>query len=285
MKKIEKTYGYLIKGSYNYSTPGTPSFGVTRPKENDKKISETDQKVYRSVVGSLLQLVKYSIPDIANPVREISKCMDGATPCAFKEMNRLLQYVIDTKNYGLRMDPIIDHSAEWNIKVFTDSDWGGNKDNRHSVSGYVIFLMGVAVMWKSKLQRTTALSSTEAEYYALSEAAKDIKFVSQILDSIGIKINYPIYVNVDNVGAIFMAENASATSRTKHVDVRYHFVREFIFEGFIKIVFVKTANNTSDIFTKNVSRDLFEKHQNKFVVDKEKVNEDDWNIEGRVLGS
>jgi hypothetical protein len=119
----------------------------------------------------------------------------------------------------------------------------------------------------------------------LSEAAKDIKFVSQILDSIGIKINYPIYVNVDNVGAIFMAENASATSRTKHVDVRYHFVREFIFEGFIKIVFVKTANNTSDIFTKNLSKELFEKHQNKFVVDKDKVNDDDWNIEGRVSGS
>jgi hypothetical protein len=285
MKKIENSYGYLVKNGYQYSTPGTPGFGITRPKDNDTKIAETDQKVYRSVVGSLLQLVKYSRPDIANSVREISKCMDGATPNAFKEMSRLLKYVIDTKNYGLRMDPILDQSAEWNIKVFTDSDWGGDKDNRHSVSGYVIFLMGVAVMWKSKLQRTTALSSTEAEYYALSEAAKDIKFVSQILDSIGIKINYPIYVNVDNVGAIFMAENASATSRTKHVDVRYHFVREFIFEGFIKIVFVKTANNTSDIFTKNLSKELFEKHQNKFVVDKDKVNDDDWNIEGRVLGT
>jgi hypothetical protein len=139
--------------------------------------------------------------------------------------------------------------------------------------------MGVAILWKSRLQRTVAVSSTEAEYYAISEAAKDIKFVAQILQSMGIKISMPIIVHVDNVGAIFMAENASATQRTKHVDVRYHFVREFIEEGFIKIIFVKTVNNTADIFTKNVSGELYEKHKQQLVG---RANEN-WNIEGRVL--
>jgi len=109
------------------------------------------------------------------------------------------------------------------------------------------------------------LSSSEAEFVALSEAAKEIKFIVQVLLSIGIEVEMPIIVRVDNVGAIFMAENVSTSSRTKHVDVRYHFVREFIEDGFIKIVFVRTADNKADIFTKNVVGDLYDKHTNDMV--------------------
>jgi hypothetical protein len=97
---------------------------------------------------------------------------------------------------------------------------------------------GTVILWKSKLQQVEALSSSEAEYYALSEAAKDVKFVVMILESIGIKVELPITIYCDNVGAIFMAENASATARTKHVDAQYHYMREFIKDGFIRGVFV-----------------------------------------------
>lgn len=88
------------------------------------------------------------------------------------------------------------------MNVYTDSDWAGDKDNRHSVSGYAIFLLDVPILWKSCLQRTVALSSSEAEYYAISEAAKEIKLVYQILDSMNVKVTLPIVVNIDNVGAI-----------------------------------------------------------------------------------
>ena len=122
------------------------------------------------------------------------------------------------------------------------------------------------------------MSSSEAEYYALSEAAKEIKFVVQILESIGIKVQMPIVVCVDNVGAIFMSENVSATSRTKHVDARYHYVREFVEDGFIKIVFVKSKENKSDIFTKNVTQDIYSLHVTNYVISKEKLT--DKNEEG-----
>ena len=129
--------------------------------------------------------------------------------------------------------------------------------------------MNVPILWKSKMQKIVSLSSSEAEYYALAEAAKDIKFIVQILESIGILIQKPIIVHVDNVGAIFMTENASATARTKHVDIRYHYVREFIMDGFIKIIFVKSDQNKSDIFTKNVSNEIYEKHTDSFIKQKD----------------
>ena len=84
MKRLETNYGALVKSNQQYRTPGTPNFGVVRTKENETKISDEEQKTYRSLIGSLLQLVKYSRPDIANAVRELSKCMDGASAGTYK---------------------------------------------------------------------------------------------------------------------------------------------------------------------------------------------------------
>ena len=131
-----------------------------------------------------------------------------------------------------------------------------------------MFLVGVPIFRKSRLQKTVSLSSSEAEYYALSEAAKDLKFIVQILQSLQIKVKMPIIVQVDNVGAIFMAENVSATGRTKHIDARYHFIREFIDDGWIKIVFVKTADNRADMFTKNVTSEVYDNRVDDFIMDR-----------------
>jgi hypothetical protein len=113
--------------------------------------------------------------------------------------------------------------------------------------------------------KSVTLSSSEAEFVALSEAAKEIKFVYQVLQSMGVNVETPIVVRVDNVGAIFMAENVSVSQRTKHIDVRYRFVQEFVMDGFLKIIFVRTADNDADIFTKNLTGDLHEKHCDKMV--------------------
>jgi hypothetical protein len=162
---------------------------------------------------------------------------------------------------------------KWKMVIYTDSDLAGEKDNRHSVTGYIMYLMNVRNLWKSRLQKTVALSSTEAEYYALSEAAKEIKFIIQVMESIGIEFELPVIVNVDNVGAIFMAENASATSRTRHVDARYHFVRKYVEEGVIKIIFVRSGLNRANGFTKNKSSDIYEKHKDTYIAQKNYMDE------------
>ena len=131
-----------------------------------------------------------------------------------------------------------------------------------------MYLLGVQILWKSRLQRTVALSSSEAEYYALSEAAKEIKFLVQLMETIGMKLIFPIIVYVDNVKAIFMAENNTATQRTRHIDARYHFVRKYILEGYIKIQFVRSEDNYSDVFTKNVKQDVYQRHYPTYLSDR-----------------
>jgi hypothetical protein len=138
-----------------------------------------------------------------------------------------------------------------------------------SVTGFIVFMLSVPIVWKSKGQGSVTLSSSEAEFYALSEAAKDIRFVAQILLTMGIPVRLPIVVRVDNVGAIFMSENVSASSRTKHIDIRYNFVREFVADKFIKIIFMRTEENVSDGFTKNVSGDIYEKHCKEFIANRD----------------
>ena len=109
------------------------------------------------------------------------------------------------------------------------------------------------------------MSSSEAEYVAMSEAVKEIRFVYYLLVSLGIAVKLPIIVRTDNIGAIFMAENASSGVRTRHIDTRYHFIREHLEDGFIKIIFVRTNDNDADIFTKNVNKETYEKHVEKFL--------------------
>ena len=128
--------------------------------------------------------------------------------------------------------------------------------------------MDCTIIWSSKQQACVTLSSPEAEYVALSEAAKEIKFLYQVLESLGVKVTLPIIVHVDNVGAIFMAENVSATKRSRHVDARYHFVREFQFDGFIKIVFVSTKDNRADPYTKNTTSDVYNRSIDDYMVSK-----------------
>jgi hypothetical protein len=284
LKKMLNRFKDLIDTSQVYQTPGTPGFTVVRPVTANEQISAEDQKVYRSAVGSLLYLIKYSRPDIANTVRELSKCMDKATPAAFKEMKRVMRFVAGTKDYGLKIEPHTPNtnSFMWNMVVYTDSDWAGDKDTRRSVSGYVLFLLNVPILWKSKSQQSVSLSSSEAEYYAMSEAVKDVKFVVHILEDLGIKVEMPITIKVDNIGAIFMAENMSTNSRTKHIHTRYHFIREYVEVGGIKIVFVKTIDNKADPLTKNVSGDVYEKHVNDYVADRKDIAHEN-EQHGRVL--
>ena len=146
------------------------------------------------------------------------------------------------------------------LKGYCDSDFAGDTDTRRSVSGFVIYLCGAAISWRSKGQRSVTLSSTEAEYMSISEVATEILYVAGILKFLGISVEYPITVNVDNIGAVYLSKNATTGSRTKHIDIRYHFVREYIEDEILKVVFVRSENNHADIFTKNLNKEKFNEH-------------------------
>jgi hypothetical protein len=126
-------------------------------------------------------------------------------------------------------------------------------------------LVNECVYWRSKAQRGVKLSSSNAEYIAISEVVKEIKFIYYLLREIGIEVNLPITVKTDNVGAMFMAQNASSGVRTRHIDTRYHYVRENSEEGIINIKFFKSIEKDPDIFTKNISQEIYDKHVTKFL--------------------
>ena len=276
IKKIREKMGDLVKNLQTYRTPGTPNQGIRRMKDEDleeHKLDAEQHAFYRSGVGMLLYLVKHSRPDIANPVRELSKVLDRPNMAAMKELKRITKFVLDTADHGLKIEPQKMVGSQWVLKVYTDSDWAGDKDSRISVSGYVLFLMNVPILWRSKSQRAIALSSSEAEYYALGEAAKDIKFAHMLLTTMGLPVKLPIIVHVDNIGAIFMTENISTSGRTKHLDLRARYVNKMVTDGFLKFEFVRSGNNLADYLTKNVPGDIYASHVTSFIADKSTITD------------
>ena len=154
-------------------TPAAPRTNISRPEKGDTLISAADQSKFRSGAGMLLYLVKHSRLDIANAVRELSKVEDGANHAHWKALLRTIKYVICTEKLALRLKPnTLTQGAQFHLSGISDSDYAGDKQTRTSVFGYVIYFCGAPIAWKSKAGKSVTLSSTEAEYFALSEGTK-----------------------------------------------------------------------------------------------------------------
>jgi len=142
--------------------------------------------------------VKYLRPCLANPLRELSKALDGANQATFKELKCVIKFVLDTMDYGLKIKPFEQPMGEaWTMMVCSDSDSARDMETRVSVTGFCVFLMGVPISWKSRVQRSVTLSSSKAKFVALSKATKEIKFIVQVLLLIGIEVQLPGIVCMD----------------------------------------------------------------------------------------
>ena len=154
---------------------------------------------------------------------------------------------------------------KWALKALSDSDFASDKETRICVFGYIIYFCGIPIAWRSKGMKSVVLSTTEAEYMAFSEVVKELKFMVQLLQKMNIEVELPITVYVDNVGAIWLSNNRTTSDRTKHIDIRTSFVKEYQEDGKIIIKFVKSEDNEADIFTKNTTNVIFQNNQKKLV--------------------
>ena len=184
---LRQKFGDKVKNLKDYATPAAPGMSVVRLKEDFPKLSKQMQTEFRSAIGMLLYLIKHSRPDISNATRELAKVMDGATMKDWKELMRLVKFTLDTEHWKLKFYPICENGL-WTIVAYSDSDFAGDKEKRHSITGYIIFVCGVPVAWKSRGQKSVTLSSTEAEYVALSETTCEILFIKQIMEFLDMKI-------------------------------------------------------------------------------------------------
>ena len=145
--------------------------------------------------------------------------------------------------------------------MYTDSSYADCKDTRRSHSGYVVMVGGAAVAWSSKKQTIVTTSSTEAEYIAVSEAAREAVWLRSLLRELELLPSGPTTVYCDNNGAIALSFDQAFHARVKHVDVRYHFIREQVDANHLTVKRVSSAENVADIFTKPLGKPLFEKHR------------------------
>jgi len=239
----------------------------------DPVLDEEMATSYRSGVGMLLCLLKHSRIDLGNPVRELTKVLKSPALLTCEEMLRIIKFVLDTTNMGFKLVPTFTKGQlEWGLLGASDSDWANDKDNTKSIMAFILLLNGIPILWRSKQASIVVLSTAEAEHIALRELAKEILFVVQILHSLGISVQTPVTVHVDNMGAIFMVENATSNQRTRHIDVKHRFLIDLTEEGFLDVVFTNSANNTPDGLGKNVSKEVCQHHAPKFMADKSIVD-------------
>lgn len=152
------------------------------------------------------------------------------------------------------------------VEFYSDSDFAEDVNERKSYSGSVSLMDGNLVAWHAAKQRYVATSSTEAEYVAVSEACKDGLHLLHFLSEF-IQVTLPSTMRVDNMGAMFMAKNDVSNKRTKHIDLRYHMVRDYIRAGFFILEHVRTDSNRADILTKALERLKHELHTNALLRD------------------
>ncbi|XP_039309080.1 secreted RxLR effector protein 161-like [Solenopsis invicta] len=209
---------------------GTPVELGTQLRRNKKVSSEIKALPYRELVGALMYLSVCTRPDIAHVISYLSQ---------FNCYSSIIGRRLNAKT----SDPLIG---------FADADWANCVDDRKSYTGYAFVFGGCPISWESRKQKTTVLSSMEAEYMALSEATKEAVHLRSLLSELGFP--YPkIKLWSDNCGAIKLAENPVFHNRSKHIDVRHHFVREMLEIGVIDIDHRPTEYMAADVLTKGLS--------------------------------
>ena len=208
---------------------------------------------YRALIGALLWIARCTRPDILFPILYLSRFSTVATKIHWNALIRVLRYLkttIDTPFIIKLSDTSSKDSVT--MTVITDSDWAGDRSDRKSCSGSCVLLDGALVNFISSKQPTVATSSTEAEYISASEACKEGLYFRNLLSEL-ITVNLPIKVWVDNIGAGCIAQNVVNNSRTKHIDVRFHMIRDWIAKGVFELFYIQSNKNLADIFTKSLA--------------------------------
>lgn len=247
-------------------TPHQPGYYLTTQMSPSTEQQKNDMKTvpYAELVGSLNWLATTTRPDIAHSVGTLCRFISNPGRQHWTAAQRVLRYLSSTQNFGIRfLKSRI--AASTNLIGFSDADWAGDPDTRRSTTGFIFTLNGAPISWKSKLQASTALSSVESEYIALCGAAREAQWIRQILSELGSPIRLPTKIYDDNRGCISISGNNRTDARTKHIDVKYHFVRQMVHRNQIVIDYVPTQDMIADIFTKPTSHAAFVNQRCKIV--------------------
>lgn len=226
-------------------TPMDSGCKLVRPEHVDTELMRNIP--YQRLIGGLLYLAVTTRPDIAFATSYLSQFNSCYDESHWKAAKRVLRYLKGTSSYGLKYEK----SGE-SLYGMVDADWAGNLVDRRSYTGYIFVLANGPVCWEARKQRTVATSSAEAEYMAISEATKESLYLRGILRVIGVKTERIILWN-DSQSAQKMVKSYTVNARSKHIDIRVHFVREVYQNGVIDLEYISTEQMPADVMTKGLS--------------------------------
>jgi len=231
---LPMSHGVHLSKTQSSSTPG--------------ELEDMRRIPYASAIGSIMYAMICTRPDVSYALSITSRYQANPGMAHWGAVKNILKYLRRTKESFL----VYGGETELVVKGYTDASFQSDPDDSRSQSGYVFILNGGAVSWKSSKQETTADSTTEAEYIAASEAAKEGCWIRKFVSELGVvpSAEGPIELYCDNNGAIAQAKEPRSHQRSKHVLRRYHLIREIVERGDIKVCRVDTEANTADPLTK-----------------------------------
>ena len=231
--------------------------GVSTPMERDI-YNETEQAKptnypYRELIGTLMYLAIATRLDISFAVAYLSRYLERPTEKHWNAAMRILKYLKNTKKYGI----MYESRKQGKIRVFSDSDYGSCPETRKSTSGQLVCRGEAAIYWSSQKQPSVALSSTEAEFVAAADTAKTAIWITRLIEELHEKVTPNI--QIDNESAIKLIKNNQFYKKTKHIEIRYQFIRDLHEKGKITVSYTPTEEQLADILTKPLTRVIFER--------------------------
>ena len=226
----------------------------------------SDPTQYKSMVGAL-QYLTFTHPYIAFSVQQLYQFMSHPTTTHLEAAKRVLRYIRGTLHFGISFTP-----GPLILTTFSDAGWAIDPTDHHSTTSLLVFLGNNPISWSAKKQSTVSRSSTEAEYRALASTAAELSWLRTLFKELYVFLHHILVILCDNVSTIALSANPVFHSRTKHLEVDYHFTREKVLRKQLQIGFVSGRDNFADIFTKPLPAPLFWFHRAKLLDDSSPIN-------------
>ena len=241
---------YSVNNLKKVDIPLQPNLGLTTKLEGEDEAlrQPIDTTIYRQAIGKLMYLTMCTRPDLSFSVSLLSRFVSAPKEKHWRCVMTLFKYIKSTR------DHILTYPSQGTVKLtgYSDSDHAGNLDDRKSTSGYVFMVGGCCVSWRSSKQQTVSISSTEAEYVALSTCAQEALWLRSLLSELGHAQNTTTIYN-DNLSSHHIVKG-STSARSKHIDVRHHFIRDHVVKKELEIQYMDTNELPADVFTKAVNK-------------------------------
>lgn len=215
-------------------------------KQEESQLLHSNDK-YRKLIGMLLYLTTNTRPDIAAAVSILSKKVEKPTFADWNELKRVVRYIMGTRDEKLKLN---DGQLEQELHAYSDADWAEDRTDRKSHSGYYCALYGGTISWSCRKQDIVTQSSTEAEYVALAETCKELSWLRKIAEGFDIDMGGKLMIRTDSQSCIALIRFKRFSNRTKHIETKYHYIRDEVEKGRVELQYVNTNDNIADMMTK-----------------------------------